>query len=81
MKAYFSRNVPFYLMEPAECRDVDSFDAYEVDAPEKAVSTAQQLRHLALHMQSIIAANSAPEECAQAEADEFVIALGRITNG
>ena len=78
MKAFFSRNVPFFLMSPEENTDSDSFDAYPVEVPQDAVDMSQTLRRAALFMNNTFDNNPAPEECAQEEANAWLDSLADV---
>ena len=61
-KAFFSRQVPFYLMAPEEVTDSNGFDAYPVDAPKAAIDEARELRRIAVIMEEQFMLNPAPED-------------------
>jgi hypothetical protein len=78
MKAYFSRQVPFYLLSAEDLTDELAFDAYPVEVDEVALANVRSVRRLVTSMEKLFENNPAPEECAQAEADALIEDVRRI---
>ena len=72
VKAYFSRKVPFYLLSSEEMGDHESFDAYPVQVEASVLANMRAARRLIKKMEEIFEASTAPEDCAQNEADVLI---------
>lgn len=84
IQAYFSRKVPFYLLDTSELNDELAFDAYPVTTDSKLLDAAQKLRSIVRQMKEVFEEGSAPEDCAQKEADTFAELFASLkgkTNG
>jgi len=77
IKAYFSRQLPFYLYPMGTNTDL-TFDAAVVDVPQKALNRAMELRAIVDEMKAGFDEHSAYEEAAQEEADMFVSLLAMV---
>lgn len=77
-KAYFSRRKDFFLLSPEDIGSEEGFDAYPVEVDEVALANIRSVRKLLEQMYESFQNNSAPEECAQQEADMFVDGVRRI---
>jgi len=78
MKAYFSRQIPFFLKSANEMSDDESFDAYPVEVSATVLANCRSIRKLMLEMEDIFMNNPAPEECAKQEALYFANEVSRI---
>jgi len=78
VKAYFSRQIPFFLKGKNEMSDDESFDAYPVEVEDTVLANCRSIRKLLTEMEQMFMDGPAPEECAVAEAEYFAAEVRRI---
>jgi len=71
VRAYFTRRHPFYLLGAEDVTDELGFDAYPVEVEDTTLANVRSVRRLVKTMEDSFMDHTAPEDCAQQEADEL----------